>query len=230
MATTLRAPDLWRGDIILTSMKARFGNERTAADFWSPVIANSAINVLTMSLYSHAMLYVGGGRIIEFRNDIKEKSLRDGLTDNGKDKPAVAHVFRYKKSSGKTRDQLMEQAYKNKAAFKSVDSDYVLRVWTGLNHVGWGGRKEDVQGMMVCSTFVSTTYHLAGLPLRDGNPHNMTPGDISMCADAASLIAMPNGVRDVWAQAHTAYMRTLTRVARDKATLNFMGVVSPSEY
>jgi ribosomal protein S24E len=230
LATTLRAPALWRGDIILTSMRLRLGKDGVFSTF-EAAVGNTAINAMTMSLYSHAMLVVGQGRIIEFRMDLKEKSLRQGLTEGGKEKPAVAHVFRHKKSNGANRDRIIAEAYKNKSAFKSVDMDYVLRVWTGLNHVGWGGRREEVQGMMVCSTFCTSTYWKAGLPLRDGEPHNMTPGDISMCADVGSIAARGGGgLRDVWAQAHTAYMRGLTRVMRSEATLDFVGVISPSEY
>lgn len=79
--------DLARGDIIFTSMRTRTGNESSVATFYSPIVENNAINMATASPYSHAILVVGArAECAEFRNSMHwEKSLRDCLTDSGKD-------------------------------------------------------------------------------------------------------------------------------------------------
>lgn len=219
MTSRLRSADLWRGDIILTSMKAKSGH----------IVENTAINVMTASVYSHAMLYVGSGGIMEFRNKISRKSLRDGLTENGKHEPSVAHVFRHKKSNGASRERIVEQAQKNLESFKSVSMDYVIRVWTGLQEIGVKADRDEIRGMMVCSTFVSSTYHNAGVPLRAGNPHNMTPGDISLCADEGRLKSI-GGARDMHAVWWSFMRRSYQGFVLPKATLDMVGVVCPSEY
>jgi len=225
----MRANDLWRGDIILTSMKLRLGTGGVVSTL-APAIENSAINIATSSVYSHAMLVVGPSKIAEFRNNMKVKSLREALTEGGKNQPAVAHVFRHKKSNGPNREKLMAEATKNFNAFKAVNMDYVMRVWLGFQEMGVRADREEVRGMMVCSTFVTSTYFNAGLPLRPGNPHNMTSGDISLCADQGRLRSV-SSARDM----HAVWWSFMRRQIGGMKTLppgqlNMPGVICPSEY
>lgn len=227
MAAQLVSTDLWRGDIILTSMKLRTGNERDAASFWAPAIENSAINLLTGSMYSHAMLVSGPGRIIEFRNNLKEKSLKAALTDGGKDTPAVAHVFRHRDTNGYMREQVMKHAQTMVHGFKSVDMNYVYSVWLGLSAITSRWRQEEVQGMVVCSSFCAAAYAKAGSPLSKMSPHSMAPGDIALCADiftgTRSRAFMP-----VPTEILKGAQKWLARRAWGLPTLKLVGEISPS--
>lgn len=233
MLGQMRATDLWRGDIILTSMKLRFGNESSAGTFWAPAIENSAINLLTGSLYSHAMLVTGPGRIIEFRNNLTEKSLRAAVTEDGKNLPAVAHVFRHRSSNGAMRERVMTHARTMKHDFKSVDMTYVLSVWLGLSRITNAWRQEDVQGMVVCSSFCTAAYAKAGSPLSRMNPHSMAPGDIALCADLGTAIRS-RGQNAVDAYVPINMLVSARKWAARRAwglpTLNLVGEVASEEY
>ena len=233
MLSQLRATDLWRGDIILTSMKLRVGSPNDAVSFWSPVIENSAINLLTGSLYSHAMLVTGPGRIIEFRYNLAEKSLREAVTEGGKNTPAVAHVFRHRNSSGALREKVMSHARTMKHDFKAVDMKYVYAVWLGLSRVTNAWRQEDVQGMVVCSTFCTNAYAKAGHPLSRMSPDSMAPGDIALCADIGTAIRS-RGQNALHAYAPASMLLSARKWAARRAfgmpTLNLIGEVSPKEY
>lgn len=233
MLSQLRATDLWRGDIILTSMKLRLGNERDFATFWGPAIENSAINLLTGSMYSHAMLVTGPGRIIEFRQNLSEKSLRDAVTEGGKNTPAVAHVFRHRNSNGALRERVMSHARTMKHDFKAVDMKYVYAVWLGLSRITNAWRQEDVQGMVVCSTFCTNAYAKAGSPLSRMSPDSMAPGDIALCADLATAVrSRGQNAIDAYAPVNMliSARKWAARRALGMPTLNLIGEVSPKEY
>ncbi|MBB3898302.1 C40 family peptidase [Roseococcus suduntuyensis] len=230
MARHLRAPDLYRGDIILTSMRTRLGPTTSVTTALIPVVENNFINVATVSAYSHAILVAEPGRIIEFRKTMKEKSLRDSLTDGGRDVPAVAHVFRRRGSNGHNRPQVLINARKMVHGFRAVDPQYVLSVWMGLNRLNSGLRQEDVQGMLVCSSFCAAAWASVGLPLSPDDPHNMSPGDIALCADPATMKSVARA-QDLWALAVTAArQRPASLLSSRHITLDLVGMMDPAEY
>ena len=226
----LAATDLWRGDIILTSMKLRTGSEKDFASFWAPVIANSAINLATGSIYSHAMLVSGTGTIIEFRNNLQEKSLKAALRDGG-DMPSVAHVFRHVQSNGYMRERVMTEARKLVHGFRNVNAEYVMAVWLGLSPLLQALRQSDVMGMLVCSTFCARAYADAGYRLsRTMPPDSMAPGDIATCASLGVALAsrmMPGSVHEVSLKALMEWQR---KRITNPPTLRLVGEVSPKEY
>ncbi len=226
MVSNLRAPDLYRGDIILTSMRTRLGSGDSFQSALAPAIENNFINVATVSAYSHAILAAETGRVIEFRKTMKEKSLRDALTDGGRDLPAVAHVFRRRGSNGKNRPQVLINARKMVQGFRPVDVHYVVSVWMGLNRLNARLRQEEVRGMVVCSSFCAAAWASVGLPLSRDDPHNMSPGDIALCADPATMRSVASA-RDLWALAVTAARQ---RPGARDITLDLVGVMDPAEY
>jgi len=225
MTAKLLATDLWRGDIILTSMKLRTGDPVDTVSFWAPAIENGAINLLTGSIYSHAMLVSGTDTIIEFRNHLKEKSLKSALTDGG-NTPSVAHVFRHLNSNGHMREQVMRHARTMVHSYKQVDMKYVSSVWLGLSAITSRWRQEDVQGMVVCSSFCATAYAKAGSPLSKINSHSMAPGDIALCADfwtgskSRAFVSVPGAIV-------SGARKWVARRAWGMPTLKLVGEISP---
>jgi hypothetical protein len=233
LAKALRAPDLWRGDILLTSMRLRTGA--------GGVLDNSTINAATGSFYSHAMLYVGSGRIVEYRASMGTKSLRDGVTDSGKDTPAVAHVFRHKAQSHRLRERVIEEARSLANAALHPSAAYAAQVWSGLRVLHPTLTQDGAKRMPMCSTFIAHVYCSAGAPLHPLDPDTTTPARIALCADFASLNALGGSTRDLLAAWRTVERKLnpigmvggfdLHVVAGALApTLTCLGPLDPDEY
>lgn len=228
--------DLARGDIILTSMRTRTGNESSVATFYSPIVENNAINMATASPYSHAILVVGArAECAEFRNSMHwEKSLRDCLTDSGKDKPSIAHVFRHVRATPKLRERVVEEAKKLVAGFNGEGGmvGYAMKVWKGTNAPQNAKERAEMERMMVCSTFCAKAYAKAGYRLHPRlEADNMTPADIALVADMTTA-------RDSLGARDFVYT-WMTRIRNSawwagsrfsEPTLHLLGHIAPSEY
>jgi hypothetical protein len=162
-----------------------------------------------------------------------EKPLRDCLTDSGRDKPSIAHVFRHVHASPKLREKVVEEAKKLVAGFKGGNMwEYAVNVWLSRNAPQNAKERAEMERMMVCSTFCAKAYAKAGYPLHPRlAPDNMTPAAIALVADMTTA-RDTLGVRDF---VYTWMMRVRNfpgweGFGYDEPTLKLLGHIAPSEY
>lgn len=208
----LSSNDLAFGDIILSSMavttRETAFNWQAVKDIAGASITNTAFNLALMSIYGHAMFYLGEGesefsagpmaglgyrgpRVLEYRETgIRVKPLIQALHDEFRGEPGVAHVFRHTRMGPTKREALRSAAREFLAARpKMPDPDHALGV--RINGVGPATIPIDrklLGHMVVCSSLCATIYHNAGLALSWMNPQHMTPADIALCGPPLSAL------------------------------------------
>ncbi len=165
------------GDILLSS---------------APSLTSAGVQLLTLAPVSHALVYVGGGRVVEaVGQGVRERAIAEVLEEE-----SVVVAFRHprmndqyamriadfsRKQVGKRYDHFgivlqapftLERRLCELPLVPSLVRDLCIR---GIGAIQMGVAKND---RFFCSQLVLEAYRQAELPLTDANPRLLSPRDI----------------------------------------------------
>jgi uncharacterized protein YycO len=148
---------------------------------------SGAIRKATGTDYSHTILYIGNGKVIEAISDgVVERDLSVALGE-----ATLAVALRRRHMNPETRRNVVDFA----DAFKGRPYDYVGAAGAGLSHnrgkLAWvlsplagtalyiaalrNASDDNKDKAFFCSELVARTYELAGVPMTDNDPSFTTP-------------------------------------------------------